>query len=301
MRLCARSASTPPFLAWVGAAYVRARVLALPRLSWPGFVVLVCSFGIKFWLHPTNPCWGDRVCVLVCALCLHPVNPGWGVRCPCVCVGWGFGFTPPVLSRVLECVCVVCALRLYSANPGWVVQCVCLDAGFGFRPPILARVCGVCIWVPVLLSPCQSSLGCCGVRVCLRAPSIPRLSWLGFLRVTVRVSGYRFRLHPANVGWGLLRGCVCLGLGFGFSPPILAGVWVCVFSCRRSACTPPMLAMFCGVCVGVQIVASRRESWLRFMVGVSELGCRFHPAHPGWGIRLCAFVCVLRLYPAYPG
>ena len=72
-------------------------------------------------------------------------------------------------------------------------------------------------------------------------------------------------------------------------------------SCARSACTPPILARFCGVCVGVRVLSSRRQSWLGFMVGVSGFVCRFHPGNPGWVLPLCVFVCVLRLYPANPG
>ena len=56
----------------------------------------------------------------------------------------------------------VCALRLWPATPGWDVQCgcVCLGSGFGCAPPLLAGV-----------------LGC--VCVCVRAPLVPRHSWLG--------------------------------------------------------------------------------------------------------------------------
>ena len=183
--LCARSACTPPLLAGVFALGVCALawVSAAPRHSWLG-------------------CWG--VCVLVRPLRLHPATPGWGVWCGCVCLGSGFRCNPPLLAGVLGCVCVrvcaplvprhswlgcaawvcvwalvsaaprhswlgcsgvcvfVCPLRLYPATPGWGVWCgcVCFGSGFGCAPRLLAGV-----------------LGC--VCVCVRAPLVPRHSWLG--------------------------------------------------------------------------------------------------------------------------
>ena len=102
-----------------------------------------------------------------------------------------------------------------------------------------------------------------------RAASVPGLWTLGFLLlcgvcVLVRVVfGLGFRLRPATPGWG---------------------VGVCVCSCARSACGPPLLAGVCGVgvCARARVSAAPRHSWL---------GC--------WGV--CVFVCPLRLYPATPG
>ena len=185
------------------------------------------------------------VCVFGYGFCFHPTIPGWGVG-------------------ACAFVCVLCP---YPAKPDWGLRCVCSVAGFGFTPPILAGVCGACVSVRVLLSPHQSWLGCWGVR----ALPVPRQSWLGS---AVRVFECGFWLHPANPGWGLW--CVCLGLGFAFTPPILAGVLGCVCLCARSACTPPILAGVCGlgVCAWVRVLAAPRQSWL---------GCAY-PANPGWGL-----------------
>ena len=266
--LCARPACTPPLLAGVCGVGVCAPawVSAVPRRSW---------FG----------CWG--VCVFVCALRLYPAFPSWGVCCVCVCLGSGVGCAPPLLARVLGCVCPcvrapliprhswlgcaawVCVLelgfRLRPATPGWGVGVfVCLCARSTCTPPLLAGVCdvGVCL---------GSGLGCAppllaGVLgyVCVRvpAPLVPRHSWLG-CAAWVCVLGLGFRLRPATPGWG---------------------VGVCECSCARSACTPPLLAGVCGVgvCAWAWVLAAPRLSWV---------GC--------WGV--CVFVCPLRLYPTTPG
>ena len=102
-----------------------------------------------------------------------------------------------------------------------------------------------------------------------RAASVPGLWTLGFLLlccacVWVRVVlGLGFRLRPANPGWV---------------------VGVCVCSCARSACTPPLLTWVCGVgvCAWAPVLAAPCHSWLRW-----------------WG--LCVLVCALRLYPTSPG
>ena len=204
---CARSTCTPPLLAGVFRVVVCAWawVSAAPRLSWRG-------------------CWG--VCVFVCPLRLFPATPGWGVRCGFVCLGtvsaaprhswlclgcvcvcvsaplvprhswlgcaaWVcvFGLRFPLRPAALGwgvgvCVCV-CPPRLYPATPGWGGQCgcVCLGSGFGCAPPLLAGV-----------------LGC--VCVCVRAPPVPRHSWLGCV-VWVCVHGLGLRLRPAAPGWGV--------------------------------------------------------------------------------------------------
>ena len=228
----------PPLLAGVlrcVCAGVRAPLV--PRHSWLGCAVWVCVFGLGFRLRPATPCWGVglcvcrcacssctlpllagvcglgvcawarvlaaprhsglgcwAVCVLVCALRLHPATPGWGARCGCVCLGSGFGCAPPLLAWVLGCVCgLVCALRLHPATPGWAVRCgcVCLGSGFSCAPPPLAGVLGcVCARVRALLAPSHSWHGC-PVWVC--------------------VFGLGFRLRLATPGWGVRRGCVCLG------------------------------------------------------------------------------------------
>ena len=94
----------------------------------------------------------------------------------------------------------------------------------------------------------------------------------------------RVRGDSANPGTGARCGCVCLGSGFGCAPPLLAGVLGDVFSCARSARTPPLLAGVrgVGVCVWARVSAAPRPSWL---------GC--------WAV--CVLVCALRLHPATPG
>ena len=286
---CGRSPCTPPLLAGVCGVgvCVWVRVSAAPRHSWLG-------------------CRG--LCVLVCALRLHPATPGWGVRRWCVCFGSGFGCAPPLLAGLSGIVCAgvhaplvprlswlgcavwvcvfglgfrlrpatpgwgvrvcvfVCVLPLYPATPGWGVRrgCMCLGSGFHCASPLLAGL-----------------LGCVCARV--RAPLVPRHSWLG-CAVRVWVFGLGFRLRSATPGWGVRRGCVCLCLGFGCGPPLLARVVACV-------------------CAGVRAPLVPRHSWLgcAVWVWVFELGFRLHPATPGWGVGVCMFVCPLLLFPATPG
>ena len=194
----------PPLAGVLGCVCAPVRALLVPRHSLLGCAVWACVLGLGFRLRPATPGWGVGVCVRSCA---------------------GSACTPPLLGRVysagvcpwvrvsaaprhswLGCrgVCVlVCALRLYPATPGWVVLCgcVCLGSGFGCAPPLLARV-----------------FGC--VCVCVRAPPVPRHSWLGCV-VWVCVLGLGFQLRPTTPGWG---------------------VWVCMCLCARSAGTRPLLA-----------------------------------------------------------
>ena len=160
--LCARSACTPPLPAGmcVVGVCVWARVSAPPSHSWRG-------------------CWG--VCAFVCALRLYPATPGSRMRCVCVCLGSDFGRAPPLLARLLGCLCVcvraplvphhswlgcavwVCVFGreswLRPATPGLVVGvCVCVFV----RAPLVSRhsrlvaLCGLgCAWH---LSLCRGSL-----------------------------------------------------------------------------------------------------------------------------------------------
>ena len=281
--LCARSACTPPLLAGVCGVGVcaSARVSAAPRHPWLGCAVWVCVLGLGFRLRPATPCSGVGVCVFVCALRLYPATPGWGVRYGRVCLGSSFGCAPPPLAGVcgvgvcvwarvsaaprhssLGCrgMCVlVCALRLYPVTPGWAVRCrcVCLGSGLGLPPPLLAGVFG------------------CGC-VCVRAPLLPRHSWLESA-VCVWSSGLLFQLRPATPGWGVRCGCVCSGSGFGCATPLLAGVLGCGCVCVRAPLVP-------------------RHSWLECAVCVCSLGLwfRLRPATPGWGVGVC--VCP-RVFP----
>ena len=87
----------PPVLAGVlgGCVWVRFVVLSLfSRL----FVIFVV--GLRF-----GPAYGT--CVVACALRLPPAVSGSGVRCGRACWGLGFGCAPPLLGRVLDCVCAV--------------------------------------------------------------------------------------------------------------------------------------------------------------------------------------------------
>ena len=91
-------------------------------------------------------------------------------------------------------------------------------------------------------------------------------------------------LYPATPGWGVRRGCVCLGSGFSCAPPLLAVVLGCV-------------------CGGVGAPLVPRHSWLgcAVRVWVFGLGFRLQPATPGWAVGVCVLVCVLPLYPATAG
>ena len=288
--LCARSACTPPILAGVRVACVCAwaRVSAAPRHSSLGsWVVCVGAPPLPGPHHSCLGCWG--VCVFMCALLLYSANPVWAVRCGlCACARVSPAPRHCWLGYWAMCV-FVCALRLYPANPGCNVQCgcVCWGSSFTCAPPILAGVLG-------------------SVCVCVRAPLVPRQSWLG-CAVWVRVLGLGSLLHratpgrvlgcvcvfvcalllyPANPGWGERSGCVCLGSNGGCVPSLLAGVLGCVC-----------------VCVGALLVP--RQSWLGCAVWVCVLGVGFglRPATPGWGVGLgvawhlflcCALVRVVR-------
>ena len=203
--LCACSACTPRLLDVVCGVGVCAwaRVSAAPRHSWPG-------------------CRG--LCLLVCALHLHPVTPGGGVWRGCVCFGFGFGWTPPLLAGVLGCVCACVRAPLVPRHswPGCTAWVLCLGSGLGCASPLLAGVseimsacvraplaprdsCLRCaVWVCVLASgfgctpPLLAGLlGC--VCACVHALLVPRHSWLG-CAVWVCIPGLRFRLRPPTVG-----------------------------------------------------------------------------------------------------
>ena len=180
--LCALSACTPPFLARVCGvgACAWAPASGAPRHSWLGCAVWVCVLGLGRRLRPASP--GPRLSWLGCC----------GV---CVCLCASSACTPPLPARVHgvggcawawvsaaprhSCpgcwgVCVfVCALRLYPATPGLGVRCrcACLGLGFDCAPPLMAGVSGC-------------------VCACVRAPLVPRLSWLGFVVCWFGVAGH---------------------------------------------------------------------------------------------------------------
>ena len=286
---CGRSACTPPLLARVCGVgvCVWARVLAAPRHSWPGcwgVCVLVCVL----LLYPASPGWGVRlgcVCLGSGFGCAPPLLAG---LLGCVCARVRAPLAP--CHSWLGCAVWVCVFglgfRLRPATPGWGVGlCVCLCGRSAGTPPLLAGVRGVggCVWARVSAAPRHSWLGCWGVRVCVPAPPVPRHSWPGCAAwVCVLGLGFRLRpatpgwgvgvcvvvcvppLYPATPGWGVRWGCVCLGSGFGCTPPLLAGVLGCV-------------------CAGVGAPLAPRHSWLGCApwVCVFGLGFRLHPATPG--------------------
>ena len=267
------------------------RAPLVPRHSWLGCAVWVCVFALGLWLRPATPGWGVGVCVCCCACssCTPPLLAGVCGLDVCAWARVSAARRHTWLGCWALCV-LVCALRLHPATPGWGARCgcVCLGWGFGCAPRVLAGV-----------------LGC--VCASVRAPLAPRHSWLG-CAVWVCVFGLRFRLRPANPGWGagvcvfvcLLplypatlgrgarRGCVCLGSGFGCAPPLLAGVLGCACLCVCPPCTPPLLAGVCGggVCVWARVSAAPRHSWLGCLaVCVLVWALCLHPATPGWGAR----------------
>ena len=226
--------SGAPRHSWLGCSGVCVCVWALPvpSQSWMRFVV--CRLGSGFDSHPAHPGFGVGACLFVCALRLHPAGPGTGLSYGCVCLSSCFGCAPPFLAGV--CHVGVCAWVPVSAapRPSWLgcrVVCVFVCAR-PLYPAIRGPNRGVCVSVRVLAFT-PPILG--GVRVCLfvRAPLIPRHSWLGCV-AWVCVCGFRFQLRPASLGWGVgvcsfvctLRlhparpgwgsWCVCVDLGLDF-------------------------------------------------------------------------------------
>ena len=282
----------PPLLAGVlGSVRVRVRAPLVPRHFWLGCVAWVCVLGLGSRPRPASPRWGFGVCVCMCGRSsCTPAGPGWGVWCGCVCLGLGFGCAPPFLAGVFRLCVLVCPLRLYPATPAWGVRRGCVF-GLGFR-----------------LRPANPGLGVRVVCARVRAPLVPRHSWLG-CAAWVCVLGIGFRLRPATPGWGV-GVCLCSCARSACTPPLLAGVfgvgvcawawfrlrpatpgwgvWVCVCSFALSACSPPLLAGVCGACVCVlaRVSAAPRHSWLGCS-GVCVLLCPLclYPATPGWGVR----------------
>ena len=247
----------PPLLDGVSglvSACVRAP-LAISH-SWLGCAPWVCVFGLRLRLRPATPGLGVGLCVCWCGRSACTLSLLAGVRAGGVCVCARVSAAPR--HSWLGCwgVCVlVCVPPSYSATPCWGVRCgcVCLGPGFGCAPPLLAGVLG-CV--------------CAGVR----APPVPRLSWLRYA-AWVCVLGLGFWLRPVNPG---------------------LAVGLCVCSCARSACTLPLLAGVrgVGVCVWARGSAAPRHSWLGcWAVCVLVCALCLHPATPGTGAR-CGCVCL---------
>ena len=203
------------------------------------------SAGLRMQPYPRSPdlVWPGHLHGTGC-LSARAMDTGFPTVVWCLCLGSG------------------CVWGRVSAAPGhsllwcWGV-CVCSCARSACTPPLLAGVCcvGVCAWARVSAAPRRSWLGC-WVCVCVRVPTplVPSNSWLG-CAAWVCVLGLRCRLRPATLDWG---------------------VGVCVCSCARAVCTPPLLAGVCGVgvCLG------------------SGFGCAHHSWLGCWGV--CVFVCPLR-------
>ena len=85
---------------------------------------------------------------------------------------------------------------------------------------------------------------------------------------------WALRLNPATPGWGVRRGCVCLGSGVGCAPPLLTGVLGCVCGRVRAPLVP-------------------RQSWLGCAVWVCVFGpgSGLHPPTPGCGVGVCVCWC----------
>ena len=274
---------TPGLRISFGRVTCMARAASVPGLWTLGFLLLrgaciwvlvVVRFGRR--LHPATPGWGVRVCVCLCACsaCTPPLLAG---VCGVGVCAWALISASPRHSW-LGCwgLCLlVRVLRLRPATPGWGVrrQCVCLGSGFECALHLLAGVVGcVCAGVRAPLVPASPGWGvrCEGVfgpgfRL---QPATP--GWGVGVCVVVCV----LPLYPATPGWGVQLGCVCLGSGFGCTPPLLAGVLGCVCARLRAPLVP-------------------RHSWLGCAVWVCVLGLGFwlRPATPGWGVGVCVCWC----------
>ena len=204
---------TPGLRISFGRVTCMARAASVPGLWTLGFLLLrgACVsvwvvVGCGFWLRLATPGWGVPVCVRLCvrSACTLPLLAG---VCGVGVCGWVRVPAAPRHSW-LGCAAWVCVLRLgfrlRPATPGWGVGvCVCLCACSACTPPLLAGACGVgvCARARVSVAACYSWLGCWGAFVFVGA----------------------LYLYPASPGWGVRWECVCLGPGFGCTPPLLAG------------------------------------------------------------------------------
>ena len=151
----------PPLLAGMLAGVsVCVRAPLPPCHSFLNCALWVCVLGLGFQASPRHSCMGSPdVCVFVSALRLYPATPGWGVRCGCVCLGSCFGCAPPLLPRVLGCVCVRVRAPLvpHHSWPGCAVWGCVLGLRFRLRPATPGWGVGVCVlFVRAPFVPCSS-------------------------------------------------------------------------------------------------------------------------------------------------
>ena len=265
--------------------------------------------------------------------CMHVL--GSGVPS---CLGVARSASSPKAAQALGCSLtpglrisfgrVTCMARAASVPGLWTLGFLLLRGacvwvwfvvGFGFwlRPATPGWIVGVCVRLCVRAA-CTLPLlaGVCGVGVCgwVRVPVAPRHSWLGCQGLCPPVCA--LCLHPATPAWGVRRGCVCFGSGFGCAPPLVAGVLGCVCARVRAPLAPshswhgcavwvcvfglgfrllrPLLARVCvvGVCARARVLAAPRHSWLGCRaVCVLVCALRLHPTTPGWGAR-CGCLCL---------
>ena len=267
----------PGHLHGTGCLSARSMDTGFPTVAWRLCLGLRCG-SVRLSAAPPHS-WrgGWGVCALVCALRLYPATPCWGVRCGCVWLGSGSGCAPPLLGGVLGFVsaCVRAPLAPRHSWLGCAAWVYVLRLGFWLRPATPGWGVGVCV-CSCARSPCPrphlARVRGVGVCVWARVWAAPRHSWLG-CALWVCVLGPRFWVRPATPGWA---------------------VGLCVCSCARSACTPPLLAGVrdVGVCVWARVSAAPRHSWLGcWAVCVLVCALRLHQATPGTGAR-CGCVCL---------
>ena len=183
-------------------------------------------------------------------------------------------------------------------------MCVCVCVRVLPGPVFSWMKCGagVCAWAWVAPPLLAGMLG----RVCVgvRAPLVPRPSWLG-CAVWARVPGLRFWPCPPTPGWGVgvcvctcvcqfLAGwCVCVGLGFVrslvFSWLECSGAWplVCAASVSRHLLGVPPVDWGCAGVAVLGVCPS--PSPFVFFSGWG--GCHF------WPCRVVALWCLLLAVP----
>ena len=300
---------TPGLRISFGRVTCMARAASVSGLWTLGFLLLrgacVWVWVVGCRLRPATPVWGlGWVCFDTgCGFALHFF--GWGLRC--LRLGLGFGPFPTVLGWGFGA-CVVCArsacILLFPARVCGVAVCAWVRVSAAPRHS-WARCWGMCVVVyaphPV---PCTSwpglrcggvcsGLGCCRAQpllagvlgrvfACVRAPPVPRPSWLG-CAVWACHSGCwgvcAFVRVPLFAPRHSSRGGVCVSLfGFclisGFSPGLGAGVRGLLYALRSFPVTFWGTACgvgVCGCCCGWGLFPP--PLWFLFLIFAGG-GCR---------------------------